>query len=89
MSRRQQIENILFLYGFGVLLCLRAYATGKEYYEDAETINSVLKFHNIPEDSTIEDWISEYWRKGMSGSTALGNLPFYVDKAIEILYTGN
>ncbi|NDW19433.1 hypothetical protein D0T53_11005 [Dysgonomonas sp. 216] len=75
-------EQILLSYGGYVLLCVRNVFEINELYEECAEINKVFDQYQIDKNMTVEDWISEFWKQGYSGQTALHNAPYYFIEAM-------
>lgn len=75
-------ENIMFKYGGYILICVRNVFQTNEAYEECAEINKVLQKHGISTAMTMEDWLTEMWRNGTSGITAIKNSPYYFLEAL-------
>lgn len=77
-------EKILLEYGGYILICVRNVFQTNEAYEECAEINKVLQKHGVSTTMTKEDWLTEMWRKGASGITAIKNSPYYFLEALEM-----
>lgn len=75
-------ERILLNYGGYILIHVRDIFERYELYERCAEINKVLEKHNISTSMGLEDWQSEFWRKGMSGNAAHNNTQNYFSEAV-------
>lgn len=75
-------ERILLNYGSYTLIRVRDIFERYELYERCAEINKVLGKHNVSTSMSLEDWQSEFWRKGMSGNVACANTQNYFSEAI-------
>lgn len=78
-----KFESILLDYGRYVFIYVFQVAKEKERYEDCAVMQEVMNKYNIPDDTSVEDWISDLWRIGYSGETALSNLNEYKNQALK------
>lgn len=78
-----KFESILLDYGRYVFIYVFQVAKEKERYEDCAVMQEVMNKYNIPDDTSVEDWISDLWRIGYSGETALSNLNEYKNQVLK------
>lgn len=91
-DKRVVYNNALYRYGFLCLLYLMQNAEEREKYEDARIVLGVIKHHNdkydmkLPEQmnsESIADYIQGFWELGYAGTTAIKNMPSYVQSVEE------
>lgn len=86
MNKSAKFEQVLLRYGAKVLIDIRNLAEEMEWYEDCAEMNEILQKHGIDAYFNTEDWVSEFWKMGYSGKTALSNSPLYYLDAVNLLY---
>jgi len=94
MELKNKIDAVNLKFGYKLLVLMLDHFEYKEEYEICQEINNKLdnieKYFGIEierfiDKGFIEDYVAEFWKFGLSGDTALSNLPFYIKESIEII----
>lgn len=82
MSNR--FKQILYMYGRYIFSRVFRYALEQEKYEDCEIMKHIAEEDGFSLEYDKEDWITDFWRLGISGETASDNENSYYKDAIKL-----
>lgn len=76
--------RMMYNYGYVTLMAVKDHFEDLGYYEECSIIRDVIadRGHLVPPrltEEVLEDYLQDFWRMGMSGKTALGNIKNYVN----------
>lgn len=78
-------EKVLLKFGPVVFSACFHIAEAMEKYEDCSEMKSIADKYNISLTTSLEDWQSCFWRRGLSGQTALSNTFIYLEEALSLI----
>uniref|UniRef100_A0AAU8AX00 Uncharacterized protein n=1 Tax=Dulem virus 40 TaxID=3145758 RepID=A0AAU8AX00_9CAUD len=77
-----KFERVLLNFGPLVLSTCFHIAVSTERYEDCAEMKRIAERYDIDLGTSIEDWQMEFWKRGLSGETAISNAPVYLAEAL-------
>lgn len=80
-----KFKQILYMYGRYIFSQVFRYALEQEMYEDCEIMKQIAIEDGFSLEYDKDDWITDFWRLGMSGKTASSNENIYFKDAIKLV----